>query len=368
MSKRLLFPIVLCAVLFGCTTKKPSVDYLQYVDPYIGTDAHGHVFLGASVPHGMVQVGLSNINKGWDWCSGYHYSDSICIGFTHLHLNGTGATDLNEILLMPFTGEIKTEKGSQDNPDSGYASRYGHKQETARPNYYSVQLTDYNIRAELTAGERAAIHRYTFPDEGPKHLIIDLGEGYDKVLMSHMKIRDNQTITGWRYSTGWARDHKVYFAVQFEKPIDGFQLYNDSLKTMGDSLTIKKVKGVVTFPADAKTVLLKVGISFVSMNNALANISSSVPGWDFERIEEAGNQQWNGELSRVKIETADSVYKRVFYTALYHTMITPALFDDFDGSYLGADLKTHPNPGYDTYTIFSLWGYLSRVSSVDDHH
>lgn len=345
---------VLCA-LTAFNAAAAETDLLQYVDPYIGTSGHGHTFMGASVPFGAVQAGPTNIYKGWDWCSGYHYSDKVMIGFSHLHLSGTGCPELGDVLIMPFTGEIKTDTGTQDNPDAGYASRYRHATETARPNYYAVTLDDYGIRAELTATERVAMHRYGFPADRSGHLIIDLQQGIDDIATeTFLKQIDATTVGGYRFSKGWAPDQQVYFAVKVNGGIDGIALFDGNTQLSGSEGKGQAIKGVLTFAPSEKPVLVKVAISPVSIENALENTKAEMSGWDFEAIVEQSGRKWNGELNKIQIDS-DERLKRIFYTALYHTMISPVLFNDHNGDYRGTDKKVYRKPGFQNYSVFSLW-------------
>ena len=333
---------------------------VSFVDPLIGSGGHGHVFVGASVPFGAVQLGPENFYKGWDWCSGYNYGDSVLIGFAHTHLSGTGIGDLGDILIMPYTGSIKTDKGVETIPGSGYASRYSHTGEIARPGYYAVTLNDYNIRAELTASERVGFHQYHFPAGGTAHVIIDLKEGInDQPTETQIHQIDATTFKGFRRSKGWAKDQIVFFAIKTSLPADSFQVYG----------TGNAIKGLLNFTTPPATLQLKVGISPVSEENALANIDAEIPGWDFDATAEAARQAWNHELSKVelgtakvelgtaKVELANTYEKnrRIFYTALYHTMIDPALFNDANGDYRGADKQVYRHASFANYSVFSLW-------------
>ncbi|MBC9911154.1 GH92 family glycosyl hydrolase [Chitinophaga varians] len=341
---------------------KPAKGFIESrsvaaVDPYIGSGGHGHVFVGASVPYGAVQVGPTNIVKGWDWCSGYHYSDSVVIGFSQMHLSGTGIGDLGDVLIMPYTGKVRTNRGTQENPTSGYGSHYSHTREKARPGYYAVKLDDYNIDVELTASERVALHKYTFPKNEPANIIIDLKEGigWDAPVETFIRKVDDYTLEGYRYSKGWAEDQRVWFTIKSNVPVKQFQVFEGDTQQTGISLKGKAVKGVISFEKSPGQVMLKVGISPVSSANALANINAEMQGWDFAKVVNGANAKWDKELSKVDIQTKDEAARRVFYTALYHTMIDPALLNDHDGSYRGTDKKVYPNPGFDNYSVFSLW-------------
>src|SRR5690349_15919507 len=206
-------------------------DLTKYVDPYIGTGFHGHVFMGANVPFGAVQLGPTNISNGWDWCSGYHYSDSVIVGFSHTHLSGTGIGDLGDISVMPAIGEINPVKGRLSDLNAGYSSLYSHDEETARPGYYSVRLKRYDILAELTATERVGVHQYTFPASDKAQLIFDLGEGigWDRPVETFIIRINDTTISGYRRSSGWAKDQTIFFAAVFSKPMTNFRTSEDSI-------------------------------------------------------------------------------------------------------------------------------------------
>jgi predicted alpha-1,2-mannosidase len=333
-------------------------DFTSYVDPYIGTGGHGHVFLGANVPFGAVQVGPTNYVKGWDWCSGYHYSDSIVTGFSQLHLSGTGIGDLGDVLITPYTGILKTSPGTPENPLSGYASLYSHKDEKARPGYYSVLMKNYDIRVELSATERVAVHKYTFPASEQAHIAINLenGIGWDQPTETFLKKINDTTYVGYRFSTGWAKDQRLYFAINLSKPIKNIQISESGTIVPGDSAKGPKVVGVLNFSAkENEEIVLKVGISPVSEKNALANIQAEVPGWDFEKVVMYAHDAWNRELGKISVKGRNEHDLRVFYTALYHTFISPVLFNDHNGDYRGVDKKVYTHPGFQNYSVFSLW-------------
>lgn len=347
--------IITCA-LIGITSVAKAQSYTSYVDPYIGSGGHGHVFVGASVPFGAIQPGPTNIFKGWDWDSGYNYGDSILIGFAHLHLNGTGIGDLGDILVMPYTGPIKTDKGTEKDHTAGYASLYSHKQEKVKPGYYAVQLLDYNIAAELTATDRVGFHRYEFPGGKTARVIVDLKEGtQDKATETFIEQVDAYTFKGYRFSTGWAKDQRVYFAIRSSLPVKQFNVYDDSKPLEGKSGKGASIKGLMSFDDATAELQLKVSISSVSADNALANIQAEVPGWNFNEIASRADERWNKELSKIKVETKDAVSKRIFYTSLYHTMINPSIYSDHNGDYRGPDKKVYEKAPYTSYTIFSMW-------------
>lgn len=331
-----------------------SEGLLRYVDPYIGSGYHGHVFVGTSVPYGMVQLGPNNIHKGWDWCSGYHYSDSILIGFSHTHLSGTGCTDLGDILIMPLN-EIRTPRGNQDDIRDGYASRYSHDNEIARPEYYSLLLDRYDIKAELTATDRVGFHRYTYPDGKPASILIDLREGNgSNAYDSYIRKIDDYTVEGYRYVRGWSPSRKVYFVLKSDKKIEQFTAYDDNTPKPWNQLKVASVKSVLTFGYE-KEVKVKVAISSVSCANALMNLQAELSHWDFDKTVKMSADRWNKQLARMSVETDNEPAKRIFYTAHYHTMIAPTLYCDVNGEYRGMNDMIYTDPKKANYTTLSLW-------------
>ena len=356
LQKFLLLSCLMCA--FGCTgTDKPEViNPVAYVDPYIGTGGHGHTFLGVTAPFGAVQIGPNNINKGWDWCSGYHYSDSIVIGFSHLHLNGTGCSDTGDILFMPYTGKACTQPGTQQDPLSGYASYYSKDNERALPGYYEVLLKTHRTKVELTASDRVAFHRYTFPKDVEKHVMINLKDanGDDRPTDTYLEQINDTGIRGYRYSTGWSKKQQIYFSAVFSQPVH-LTLYHDSVQVAGNRLQGLDVKGNVAVAPVVEELGVKVGISPVSMENAMDNIGQEIKDWNFENIVAETTGKWNAELSKLQVETTDTVAKRIFYTALYHAFMQPIMFNDCSGEYRGTDKNIYGDPGFTNYTVFSLW-------------
>lgn len=356
MKKSLLFIILLFVVFQNGDARLK--DLAQYVDPYIGTGDHGHVFLGAHVPFGAVQVGPNNYVKGWDWCSGYHYSDSIVTGFSQMHLSGTGIGDLGDILIMPYTGKLMTSPGTVKTPLSGWATLYTHKDEVVKPGYYSVNLKAYSIKAELTATERVALHKYTFPQSSSAHIGINLamGIGWDRPVKTFIKKVDATTYTGYRYSTGWSVDQRLYFAIKLSRAADATELFNGKRPQKGIELDGDSAVAILSFKTKAKEVIMvKVGVSPVSESNALDNITAEIPAWNFQQVADNAYAKWNKELGRVSVESKDIHQLRIFYTALYHLFTAPVLFNDHNGDYRGTDKKEYKNPGFQNYTIFSLW-------------
>lgn len=356
LQKFLLLSCLMCA--FGCTSAdKPEViNPVAYVDPYIGTGGHGHTFLGVTAPFGAVQIGPNNINKGWDWCSGYHYSDSIVIGFSHLHLNGTGCSDTGDILFMPYTGKARTQPGTQQDPLSGYASYYSKDNERALPGYYEVLLKTHRTKVELTASDRVAFHRYTFPKDVEKYVMINLKDanGDDRPTDTYLEQINDTVIRGYRYSTGWSKKQQIYFSAVFSQPVH-LTLYHDSVQVAGNRLQGLDVKGNVAVAPVVEELGVKVGISPVSMENAMDNIGQEIKDWNFENVVAETTGKWNEELSKLQIETTDTVAKRIFYTALYHAFMQPIMFNDCSGEYRGTDKNIYGDPGFTNYTVFSLW-------------
>ena len=345
----------------ACSPSQPAAesDFTRFVDPKIGTGGHGHVFVGANVPFGMVQVGPTSIPQEWDWVSGYHRSDSTVIGFSHTHLSGTGIGDLFDVTVMPVVGEVTYARGTEDDPSSGLWSYADRTREIARPGYYSVPLTRYGITAEMTATPRVGLHRYTFPASDAAAVVFDLENGgcWDKATDTGFRFSDDSTrISGWRYSTGWAKDQKVYFVAEFSKPAKGITYLQPGEMDDSKMPRIAARYARVDFDTEeGEQLLVKVALSPVSVEGAEANLAAELPGWDFEATAAAADKAWNDELSKVKITTEDETAKRIFYTGLYHTMVAPSVFCDVNGDYRGSDYEIHRAPGFTNYTTFSLW-------------
>lgn len=347
----------------GCNTKPagsseniPSLT--QFVDPKIGSGGHGHVFVGANVPFGFVQLGPTSVPQEWDWTSGYHVSDSTVIGFPHLHLSGTGIGDLHDITVMPVTGEVVYARGVTDDPQSGLWSYSDRSREQVRPGYYATHLTRYDIDVELTATKRVGFHRYTFPGAEASGIVFDLqnGGGWDRATEASVRVIDDRTICGYRYSRGWANDQRVYFHAEFSRPFKAFRLIADGQPVQGASATASVLYGRADFETEpGDTILLKVALSPTSAEAARRNLAAELPDWDFRKTVKAADEAWNRELAKIDVTTRSESDRRVFYTALYHTMIAPSVFCDVDSTYYGADKQIHPGEGFVNYTTFSLW-------------
>ena len=341
--KKIIYAVGAFLLALASCTQPESLT--QYVDPHIGSGGHGHVFVGASVPFGMVQLGPTSINEGWDWCSGYHQSEETVIGFSHTHLSGTGIGDLFDITVMPVIGDVKYARGTQDDPESGLWSMADRTQEVTQPGYYSVPLKRYGVKAEMTATPRVGIHRYTFPKSTEAALVIDLENGgcWDNPAETFMQAEGNNRIVGYRYSNGWARNQKVFFVAEFAKPFDSFTLQGPN-----------NMYGRAAFSTkDGEEVLIKVALSPVSIDGARLAMETELPGWNFEATRRAAVKSWEDELSRVRIEGSEQ-HKRIFYTAMYHAMMAPVLFSDVDGHYRGADDNVYQS-ATTHYTNYSLW-------------
>lgn len=354
-----ILPLSALLLVGGCKNDKQEKTeepvariYTELVDPYIGSGDHGHVFVGANVPFGLVQLGPTNYSQGWDWCSGYHITDSTIIGFGHMHLSGTGIGDLGDVSFMPAVGEVQLSRGTLDDQQSGIYSLFRRSTEKVKPGYYAVHLDRFNIGVELTATKRVGFHKYTFPQSGDAKVIIDLehGIGWDQPIEGLVTQENDSVVSGYRYSKGWAKDQRIYFTAVFSKPIRDFKFE-----------VIKKEKrtapyGQVFFETNAnEAVFVKVALSPVSIENAKLNMAAELPGWDFEQTVVQADQAWNNELSKIDFQTTDQRATRIFYTALYHTLIAPSEFGDVNKDYFGTDKTVHKQAPFTNYTTFSLW-------------
>ncbi len=319
-------------VCFGATAVAATMQNLtQYVNQYVGTGGHGHTFMGANVPFGLVQLGPTEPTRGWDWCSGYYYDDDELIGFGHMHLSGTGIGCLGDVAFLPVKDFKQT------------STRFKHEAEKVHPGYYSVQLTDPNVLVELTATERCGFHRYTFKDGAKAQLALDLSQciGWDKLNDCLLTQESTTRLTGFRRSNGWAADRRIYFSIDFSQPVTVHRL--DSMERV-----------VVSVADNTKPLLVKVALSPVSIDKAKLNMQAEMAGWDFDATVKAADDAWNRELARIQIQTNDQTKKRVFYTAMYHLMTSCSKFNDVDREYRGADGKVH-KADFTNYTTLSLW-------------
>ena len=347
------------------------------VDPFIGTKGDGHMFPGAVYPFGMVQLSpdtqTRHFEQSYPWAAGYQYGDPTILGFSHTHFSGAGHSDLGDVLTVPIAGDVRLDPGEGDEPLSGYRSRFSHDSEKAEPGYYAVTLSDYDVRAELTATARVGLHRYTFPVGKPAHVLIDLRSViYDypgKVLWSRLRVRPDGTVTGYRETRGWAPGRQLYFAMRFSSKPVSRQIYNREQPkpeydpgfapwAKRDDVIFREGRGLVavfdfgTLPASQLNV--KVAISGVSEANAIANLDAEAPGWDFDARRTAAAAAWRDALGTVEIEAAEPV-RKMLYTSLYHTLMAPSIFMDVDGSYRGPDHEIHHADGFTFRSTFSLW-------------
>lgn len=327
-----LLSVALLAVCFSVTAATAATQNLtQYVNQYVGTGGHGHTFMGANVPFGLVQLGPTEPTRGWDWCSGYYYDDDELIGFGHMHLSGTGIGCLGDVAFLPVKDFKQT------------STRFKHEAEKVHPGYYSVQLTDPNVLVELTATERCGFHRYTFKNGAKAQLALDLSQciGWDKLNDCLLTQESATRLTGFRRSNGWAADRRIYFTIDFSQPVTVHRL--DSMERV-----------VVSVADNTKPLLVKVALSPVSIDKAKLNMQAELAGWNFDAAVKSADEAWNRELARIEIQTNDRTKKRVFYTAMYHLMTSCSKFNDVDREYRGADGKVH-KADFTNYTTLSLW-------------
>lgn len=350
-----LLIILLPALFFTgcCTTGKPAAkDLIKYVDPLIGSGGHGHVFVGASVPFGMVQLGPTNPTQGWDWCSGYHHSDSLLMGFTHTHLSGTGIGDLCDILIMPVAADWDVNTPSQYYQN--WSAKYTHADEVAQAGYYSLKINELGVTAEMTATQRVGFHKYNFTNEGNSHLIIDMiaGTGWDRFTDGAITQTSDKTIEGFRFSKGWADDQRLFYHTEFSKPIVSIKYIKNEI--LNEKYGKENQTAIIEFEGNGE-LMVKTALSPTSSESAQKNLNAELSHWDFGKVKTDAQDEWNNELNKIIIESKDDKVMRTFYTALYHSMILPSLYNNADGSFLGTDKKEYSNPGFNNYTVFSLW-------------
>jgi predicted alpha-1,2-mannosidase len=380
MNKRLFVTTMFQVIIISIFSQQ---NLLPFVNPLIGTQRMGHTYPGATVPFGMVQLSpdtdtISYEKNGkyngevYAYCSGYQYDDPTIVGFSHTHFSGTGHSDLGDFLIMPTTGPLQLNPGTADHPESGYRSVYSHQNEVAEPGYYKVKLDDNGILAELTATTRVGFHRYTFPETGSAHIILDLIHGIynydDKNVWTFIRVENDSLVTGYRQTNGWARTRIVYFAMSFSKHFKeyghkkydqsvyrGFYRKFDETKNFPE-MAGKKIRAYFDFDMEAgEELLVKFALSSVSTEGALKNLQAEIPDWDFDRVVRESQAKWNQELNKVVVEMMTPADRTSFYTALYHTFLSPTVYMDVDGAYRGLDQNIHQADGFINYTTFSLW-------------
>lgn len=360
-KKSLLFVPVLSLCLASCGSSQKGQemeDLTQFVDPRIGTGGHGHVFYGANVPYGFIQLGPTSIPQSWDWVSGYHVSDSTVIGFPHTHLSGTGIGDLHDINVMPVVGEVTYSRGDASSYETGLWSYSDRSKEVVTPGYYRTHLSRYNVDVELTATKRVGFHKYTFLGNESPAIVFDMVNGgcWDKTTEAVIRVVNDSTVSGYRYSKGWADDQRVFFRAEFSRKFDNVEfIVNDSVKE-GNMAKGAQLFARVNFAAgNQEPVYMKVALSPTSEEGAQLNMQTELSGWDFEKTIADAKAAWNKELNKVKVYTTDEASKKIFYTSLYHTLFAPSEFCDVNGDYYGADKQMHKGEGFVNYTTFSLW-------------
>ena len=381
---RLYFIFLLILSTVATAQQKPAEKLVPYVKPIIGTQRMGHTYPGATVPFGMVQLSPETDSVGYElngkynpkvyeYCAGYQYEDKTITGFSHTHFSGTGHSDLGDFLVMPTVGALKLNPGTADKPGSGYRSRFSHQNEVSQANYYKVKLDDYNIEAEMTTSTRVGFHQYTFPKTDDAHIVLDLTAGIynypDKNVWTYIRVLNDTLVTGYRQTNGWAKNRVLYFAMRFSKPFTAHGFRNESTRQVYrgfwgkfnqnrnfPEISGQRIKAFFDFKTDDdEKVKIKMALSPVSMESALANMQAEVPGWDFEKVKADGQQQWENELHKIVIQTNSKATKENFYTAMYHTLINPTVYMDADGKYKGLDQNVHQASGFTNYTTFSLW-------------
>lgn len=375
----LLFIFLATASVATAQTK----NFIQYVNPLIGTEKMGHTYPGATVPFGAVQLSpdtdtIAMFTNGkynpdmYKYCAGYQYDDKTIVGFSHTHFSGTGHSDLGDFLIMPTVGKLQLNPGIEDAPQNGFRSAFSHSTEVAEPNYYKVELEDDNITAELTTTTRVGMHQYTFPKTDSAHIILDLMHGIynydDKNVWTFLRVENDTLVTGYRQTNGWARTRTVYFAMTFSKPFVSYgnknfktQQYRGFWGRFNQSRNFPEIAGEqIRAYFDFKTsedekIKIKFAISPVSTANALENLRTEIPGWDFNAVKKAGQDQWNKELGKVAVQMNNREDMVNFYTALYHAFISPTEYIDVNDEYKGLDQNVHKADDFVNYTTFSLW-------------
>ncbi|HAN18502.1 MAG: sugar hydrolase [Bacteroidetes bacterium GWC2_33_15] len=380
---RTYLAMLFCVLSIHVVAQTKPQNFIQYVNPFVGTKNMGHTFPGATVPFGMVQLSPETDTVQYEfngkynstvyrYCSGYQYDDKTIVGFSHTHFSGTGHSDLGDFLIMPTVGKLQLNPGTSENPESGYRSRFSHTNEIAEPAYYKVHLDDYNITTELTATTRTGFHQYTFPQSDTSHIILDMISGIynynEKNVWTFVRVENDTLITGYRQTNGWARTRTLYFAMVFSKPFYQYghkkydqNIYKGFWRKFDESQNFpemagKNIRAYFDFKTtEGEKIKIKFALSPVSTEGALKNLAAEIPHWDFDKTKSESQEQWNDELGKIVIETNTLKEKETFYTALYHTFLSPVVYMDVNGAYRGLDQNNHFANGFTNYTIFSLW-------------
>ncbi len=353
--------ILLLALGWGCciAAAPAAIAPVDSVNVFVGTGGHGHTYPGATVPFGMVQLSPDTRTEDWDACAGYYYGDKSIRGFSHIHLSGTGIRDGGDLLILPITGDLGTGDNYKPLAAKTFASQFSHDGEWAQPGYYKVVLNTYKVTAELTATIHAGMHRYTFPASSQSHILIDLVHGLESPPTDvDLKVESNTLLTGYRRSNGWGKGVVYYFAIESSTPFKTYGLEVDG-KPLPDGTAeakARQIRGHLDYATtEGQQIVLRVGISPTSVEEARKNLAAEIPGWNFDAVREAARNTWNEGLSRLAIESSNPNIRQTYYSALYHSMVAPTMYNDADGSYLGPDKEVHTNPGFQYYTTFSLW-------------
>ncbi len=390
IKETVIFTLLL-STLFSCKKEKveniaskPKTDYTKYVNPFIGTSKMGHVFPGATAPFGMVQLspqtnfevmfhdnGKYNAET-YEYCAGYQHRDSTIVGFAHTNFSGTGHADLGDFLVMPTTGDLVLEPLKTVKGKKGFYSAFSHDKEEASPGYYKVDLDSYGIKAELTSSERVGFHKYTFPKSDDAHIILDMVYNVyhhdNKNVWTFIRVENDSLVTGYRQTKGWARTKKVFFAMQFSKPFKSYghkkynkETYDGFYRRFNQSenfpeMAGKDIRAYFNFDTEeGEKINIKFALSPVSTNGALKNLEAEIPHWNFNKTKEETKIKWNNELSKIEVTSLTEGDKTNFYTAMYHSNLSPILYEDVDGKYRGLDQNIYTSEGFTNYTIFSLW-------------
>ena len=356
--KTLLFvcSLLLCLGITGCRQNEKELKITAYVNPFIGTDGHGHCFPGAILPFGGIQLSPDNPRNGWDWTSGYHYSDSIISSFSHTHLSGTGIGDLQDIRFLPVSTTPDTSISPAAYIQSGYA-RFSHRNEQAEPGYYSV-VFDNGIKTELSVTNRCGIHYYQYPANSAHALTIDLttARNWDRTTETSIRKVNSRTLEGYRKSQGWANDQRVYFIIEFSQDCEVLAGYKKfSPLENGQKITDKGCYLYVDFGQKTNKILAKISISSANTEGAIANLEKELSHWSFDKVKRDANHAWKRQLQKIKAEGRNEADLENFYTALYHAYTAPYLFSDVNGNYKGPDKEIHSVHKHNQYSVFSLW-------------